>query len=127
MTPARFALLAAIPVSLALATGAEPAIYVPLMVLAGMSYGALFTPSFSLVSEGAEATGLAQGMAFGLMNAAWAVGAMAGPALAGTVAGATGDAVPFIIAAAGCAVAFVLFRPRSTRTASSTSIEARVP
>jgi MFS family permease len=127
MTPARLALLAAIPVSLALATGAEPAIYVPLMVLAAMSYGALFTPSFSLVSECAEATGLAQGMAFGLMNAAWAVGAMAGPALAGTVAGATGDAVPFIIAAAGCAVAFVLFRPRSTRTASSTSIEARVP
>ena len=130
MTPARLALLAAVPISLALATGAEPAIYVPLVVLAGMAYGALFTPSFALVSEGAEATGLAQGMAFGLMNAAWAVGAMGGPALAGVVAGATGDAVPFVLAAAGCATAFVLFRPRSAPAASSTGIpapEARVP
>ena len=112
MTPARLALLAAVPVSLGLATGASPEIYVPLMVLAGMSYGALFTPSFSLVSEGAERAGLAQGMAFGLMNAAWAVGAMAGPALAGAVAGVTGDSVPFILAAAGCALAVYLFRPR---------------
>jgi MFS family permease len=127
MTPARLALLAAVPVSLALATDAGPAIYVPLVVLAGMSYGALFTPSFSLVSESAESTGLAQGMAFGLMNAAWAVGAMVGPAAAGAVAGVTGDSVPFILAAAGCAVAFLLFRPRSTRAASSASIEARVP
>jgi MFS family permease len=127
MTPARLGLLAAVPVSLALATDAAPTVYVPLVVLAGMSYGALFTPSFSLVSESAESTGLAQGMAFGLMNAAWAVGAMVGPAAAGAVAGVTGDSVPFILAAAGCALAFLLFRPRTTRAASSTSIEARVP
>lgn len=127
MTPARLALLASVPVSLALATDAEPAIFVPLIVLACMSYGALFTPSFSLISEGAEATGLAQGMAFGVMNAAWAVGALVGPAIAGAVAGATGDAVPFIAAAGGCAAAFVLFRPRSARAATSASIEARVP
>ena len=127
MTPARLALLAAIPVSLGLATGASPAVYVPLMVLAGMSYGALFTPSFSLVSEGAERAGLAQGMAFGLMNAAWAVGAMAGPALAGAVAGVTGDYVPFALAAAGCALAVYLFRPHRAVAAPAASIEPRTP
>ncbi|HXD54392.1 MAG TPA: MFS transporter [Solirubrobacteraceae bacterium] len=127
LTPARLALLASVPVSIALATGAGPALYVPLMVLAGMSYGALFTPSFSLVSEGAERAGLAQGMAFGLMNASWAVGAMGGPAVAGAVAGALGDSVPFLVAAAGCALAFVLFRPRAAARPAVSSIEARIP
>ena len=111
MTPARLALLASVPVSLALATGASPVIYAPLVVLAGMAYGALFTPSFSLVSEGAESAGLAQGMGFGLMNAAWAVGAMIGPAAAGTIAGATGDAIPFVLAAAGSVAALIFLRP----------------
>ena len=114
-TPARLALLASVPVSLALATGASPIIYAPLIVLAGMSYGALFTPSFSLVSEGAEGAGLAQGMAFGLMNAAWATGAMVGPAAAGLIAGATGDAIPFVLAAA-CPLAALAFLRASLAT-----------
>jgi MFS family permease len=111
MTPVRLALLASVPVSLALATGVSPAIYAPLVVVAGMTYGALFTPSFSLVSEGAESAGLAQGMGFGLMNAAWAVGAVIGPVAAGTIAGATGDAIPFVLAAATCAAALIFMRP----------------
>jgi MFS family permease len=123
LTPARLALLAAVPVSLALATDASPAIYVPLMVLASMTYGALFTPSFSLVAEGAERAGLAQGMAFGLMNASWAVGAMAGPAIAGAIATATGDTAPFVIAGAGCALAAWLFSRRAAAARASASIE----
>nr|MBA3809951.1 MFS transporter [Solirubrobacterales bacterium] len=101
MSPARLALLASVPASLVLATGASPGIYAPTVILAGLAYGALFTPSFALVSEGAENAGLAQGMAFGLMNAAWATGAMLGPAAAGAVAVATGDSVPFVAAAVG--------------------------
>lgn len=127
LTPARLGLIAAIPVSLALATGASPPVYVPLMVLAAMSYGALFTPSFSLVSAGAERAGLAQGMAFGLMNAAWAVGAMAGPAAAGTIAEAVGDATPFALAAGGCALALFVFRSRRVAPSGSVSIGARIP
>ncbi len=114
------------PVSLALATDASPAIYVPLMVLAGMAYGALFTPSFSLVSEGAESAGLAQGMAFGLMNASWAVGAMAGPAIAGAIASATGDTTPFVLAAVGCALAAWLFSRRAAAAQRPASIEAGI-
>ena len=111
MTLARLALIASIPVTLALATGTSPTIYAPLVVLAAVSYGALFTPAFSLVSEGADSAGLAQGMAFGFLNAAWAIGAMVGPAAAGTIAGATGDAVPFALAAAASAAALVFLRP----------------
>jgi MFS family permease len=110
MTPARLALIVSVPVSLGLASGAEPAIYAPLLVIAGMAYGALFTPSFSLVAEGAERAGLAQGMAFGLMNAAWATGAMVGPAAAGVLAKLTGDSVPFLLAAVACLGTLLLVR-----------------
>jgi hypothetical protein len=50
-------------------------------------------------------------MAFGLLNAAWALGAMLGPAAAGTIAGATGDAVPFVLTAAGAVAALAFLRP----------------
>src|SRR5271155_619969 len=62
------------------------------------------------VSEGAESSRLAQGVGFGLMNAAWAVRAVIGPAAAGTIAGATGDAIPFVLAAASCVAALVFMR-----------------
>jgi MFS family permease len=127
LTPARLALLASIPISLALSTNASPAFYVPLIVLAGMSYGALFTPSFALVSEGAERSGLAQGMAFGLMNAGWAVGALGGPVAAGAIAGALSDSAVFILAAVGCLLALLAFRARRTAAPRAVGIEAQTP
>ena len=39
---------------------------------------------------------------FGIMNTAWALGNMSGPALAGTIADAAGDGVPYVLAAALC-------------------------
>ena len=80
------------------------------IVLAAMSYGVLFTPAFALIADGAEHVGLAQGMAFGFMNAAWAVGAVIGPAAGGAIAGATGDWIPFVLAAALCASALAVAR-----------------
>jgi len=105
LRPISLALMAGTVVSLALATRATPAIYAPLVVLAALSYGALYTPSFALISEGAERSGLAQGIAFGLMNGAWATGAMAGPALGGAIAGAVGDTIPFLLAGLLCLAA----------------------
>ena len=87
--------------------------YVPVLVAASLAYAMLFTPAFALLADGADNVGLAQGMAFGLMNAAWAVGAVIGPAAAGAIAGATGDIVPFVLAGVLCAAAFVVVRPRA--------------
>lgn len=100
--PVRVALAAGILVSLALALGGRPLVYAPVLLIASVAYGVLFTPAFTLIAEGAERVGLAQGLAFGLMNAAWAVGAVVGPAAGGAIAGATGDWVPFVLAAALC-------------------------
>lgn len=107
LLPVRAALVGGGIISLGLAFGARPLIYVPLIVLGGMAYGILFTPAFALIADGAEAVGLSQGVAFGFMNAAWAVGAVLGPTAGGAIAGTTGDSVPFLVAAALCGAALV--------------------
>jgi MFS family permease len=116
LLPIKLALTAAVPISVALALSPRPLVYVPLIVLAGGAYGALFTPAFALIAEGAERTGLPQGMAFGLMNAAWAMGALVGPAAGGAVAAATGDIVPFLVSAGFCAAALAAVRRAQHRT-----------
>lgn len=105
--PVAVTLAASTALSLLLALGARPLFYVPLVVLASISYGVLFTPAFALIADGAERAGLAQGMAFGFMNAAWAVGAVVGPAAGGALARASGDWMPFVLAGAASLVAFV--------------------
>jgi MFS family permease len=116
--PIQLALAAAIPISVGLALGPRPLAYVPLIVLAGGAYGALFTPAFALIAEGAEQSRLAQGMAFGLMNAAWAIGALVGPAAGGAVAAASGDVVPYLVSAGLCASALAAVRRARHRTAA---------
>jgi MFS family permease len=116
LRPVQIALAACAAVSIGLALGARPLAYVPLVILAAGAYGALFTPSFALIADGAERTGLAQGMAFGLMNAAWALGALVGPAAGGALAAATGDVVPFLVSAGLCAAALAAVRRARRRT-----------
>jgi MFS family permease len=114
--PVQIALAAGAAVSVGLALSPRPLAYVPLLVVAGGAYGVLFTPAFALIADGAEQTGLAQGMAFGLMNAAWATGALIGPAAGGAIAAASGDVVPFLIAAGLCAGALAAVRRARHRT-----------
>jgi MFS family permease len=111
--PVRFALVAGVVVSALLAIGFRPLVYAPLIVLACLAYGLLFTPGFALIADGADEVGLVQGMAFGVMNAAWALGAMIGPAAGGAIASATGDWIPFALAAVLCVAALVAVRRRS--------------
>jgi MFS family permease len=116
LLPIQIALAASVPISVGLAIGPRPLVYVPLVILAGGAYGALFTPSFALIAEGAERSALPQGMAFGLMNAAWATGALIGPAAGGAVAAASGDVVPFLFSAAFCGSALVAVQRARHRT-----------
>lgn len=115
--PVQVSLVAGAVLSVALATSPRPLAYVPLIVAAAAAYGILFTPAFALIAEGAELSRLPQGMAFGLMNAAWAIGALLGPAAGGAVAAATGDTVPFLITAGLCAGALAAVRRSRRRTA----------
>jgi MFS family permease len=102
LLPIRIALAASIAVALAFAVARDPYPVAALAILAAISFGAFYTPGMALVSDRTEAAGLSQAIGFGIMNTAWAFGNMTGPALAGAVAEAAGDAVPYVIAAALC-------------------------
>ena len=83
LLPIRAALAASVVVAVALAVSSEAAIIALLVCAAGISFGSLYTPGMSLTSHRAEAAGLAQGLAFGVMNTAWALGELVGPSAAG--------------------------------------------
>jgi MFS family permease len=102
LVPVRFALVAAALLSLTLALVGRPRLYAALVLLASTAYGILFTPAFALIAEGADRAGLAQGHAFGVMNAVWALGAMVGPVAAGAIAGISGDWLVYVLATVLC-------------------------
>lgn len=116
LLPVRMGLVAGVALSVGLAFDPRPLAYVPLLVLASAAYGVLFTPAFALIADGADRSGLPQGMAFGVMNASWAAGGLVGPAAGGAVAAATGDIVPFVVSAALCALALAAARRVRHRT-----------
>jgi MFS family permease len=119
LVPVRYAMSAGVVTSAALALGGAAPLYALFVVLASLTYGALFTPAFALIADGAEHAGLAQGMAFGMMNAAWALGAVVGPAAGGAIAQATGDEIPFLIAAGICLLVLLAVRGRSLAPAAT--------
>jgi MFS family permease len=110
--PTQIALVGATVLSLGLATDARPLAYAPLLVVSALFFGVFFTTAFALLANGAEEAGLPQGMAFGLMNVAWALGAVSGPAAGGAIAAATGDWIPFVLGAAVCSGTFVVLQRR---------------
>jgi MFS family permease len=107
LLPIRVALAASVVVAVALAAASEPVLIAVLVSAAGIAFGGFYTPGITLTSHRAEAAGLAQGLAFGIMNSAWALGNVTGPTLGGALAEAFGDAVPYLIGALLCALTLV--------------------
>jgi len=75
-----------------------------LIVFAGPLIGMLYTPAMAMLSDGAEACGVALGFAFALVNLAWATGQTAGAAGSARLADALGDRVPYLVLAGICAL-----------------------
>jgi MFS family permease len=123
--PVRWSLALGVAGSLALIIDVPALPYAALVVVASVTYGILFTPSFALLADGAERAGLAHGMAFGMMNAAWALGAMIGPAAAGALAEVAGENLPLALAAAACATALWTLIRRSPGGISRQAPSAR--
>ena len=115
LLPIRMALGASVLVAVGLAFASEPAVVALLVCAAGFSFGAFYTPGMALASHRAELAALAQGLAFGIMNSAWALGEMTGPIIGGALADAFGDAVPYLVGAAACAITLVASMPTSLR------------
>ena len=79
-----------------------------LLVALSVGAGICFTPALAMLSDAAEASGLHQGLAAGLINIAWAAGQVLGSMGGGAAASAAGDALPCLAVAAilvGAAIA----------------------
>jgi MFS family permease len=108
LAPVRFALAGGAVVSLAFALSDGPAPVVVLLVAVSVAFGSLWAPAMALLSDASERIGVAQGLGFGLMNAAWGAGNTLGPSLGGALADAAGDALPYALMALVCLGTFVL-------------------
>jgi predicted MFS family arabinose efflux permease len=86
-----------------------------LVILSAPLIGTLWAPSMAMLSDGAEALGIAQGFAFALSNLGWSVGQTAGYAASARLADVTSDTVPYLLLSGLCLASFlVLARARRT-------------
>jgi MFS family permease len=115
LLPLRIATGGAIVVLIGFALAEAPAAIVPILIAAGITFGAFWAPAMALLSDAADRIGLAQGLAFGLMNATWGAGNALGPAIGGMLADVAGDALPFALLAVFCATTLVVMSSAGTR------------
>jgi MFS family permease len=112
IVPIRYSLAGAVAISLLAPTLPAAGILITALIVGMPSFGTLFTPAMTLVSEGAQHQGLDQGLAFGLSNLAWAAGQAVAAAGSGALAQATSDLVPYSLLAAACLATLALIRLR---------------
>jgi predicted MFS family arabinose efflux permease len=86
-----------------------------LIVIGAPVIGLLWAPSMAMLSDGADAVGLEQGIAFGLMNLTWATGQAVGDIGGARLGQAAGDEVAYLTLSAICLAAFIVLRTRSLR------------
>ena len=110
IVPIRCSLAGAVAISLLAPRLAPAAVLIPVLIVGMPSFGTLFTPAMTLVSEGAQHQRLDQGLAFGLGNLAWAAGQAIAAAGSGALAQATSDLVPYSLLTAVCLATLVLVR-----------------
>ena len=70
------------------------------LIASSLGAGLCFAPALAMLSDSADATGLHQGLAAGLINVAWASGQVLGGIGGGAAASGAGDALPCLLAAA---------------------------
>jgi predicted MFS family arabinose efflux permease len=90
---------------------------IALVILAAPLIGTLWAPSMAMLSDGAEALGIAQGIAFALSNLGWSIGQTAGSAASARLADVTSDTVPYLLLSGLCAASFLVLA-RARRTSS---------
>jgi MFS family permease len=86
------------------------ALLAALIIVGSPVVGLLWAPAMAMLSDGAEATGLEQGLAFGLMNLTWATGQTLGNVGGPAISQAASDDVAYLVLAALCAIVFVVLR-----------------
>jgi MFS family permease len=124
MLPLRIGLAGA-AVALALFTVPGTALLLAVViVLETVALGTFWAPAMAMLSDAADSHGMSQAYALALVNFAWAAGQIAGAGGGGSLAKATGDVVPFALAAGLCALTLGLLawseREKSNRSVRDT-------
>jgi MFS family permease len=70
-----------------------------LLVVLSVGAGFCFAPALAMLSDAADASGLHQGLAAGLINVAWATGQVLGSVGGGAMAAVAGNALPCLLVA----------------------------
>lgn len=123
--PLRAGLAAAVPAALVLALPGSVGV-VALAVVATAGVLAVFwAPAMALASDAAEASGLDQGFAGGVISLAWAGGQVAGGSGGAALAQATSDAVSYTALALLSAVALLGVARAGGETALAAGVAAR--
>jgi MFS family permease len=86
-----------------------------LIILGAPAIGLLWAPSMAMLSDGAEAAGVDQGLAFGAWNLTWSTGQALGDVGGAGLGQAAGNTVAYLTLAALSAIVFVALRVRSRR------------
>lgn len=110
--PVRISLTAGVIVSLLAPVVAPLGALIPLLIVGMPAFGTLFTPSSALLANSAQRLDLNQGLAFGLVNLAWALGQTVAAAASGAIAQATSDFVPYALLAFACLATLLTLRGR---------------
>jgi MFS family permease len=112
MSPMRLGLALSVALTVLLPLPHSAWLLAVVLVVASTAYGLFWAPSMALLSDEAEASGLGQGYAFGLVNLAWAVGQVVGSAGGGAAGRAGGDALPYLVLAGVCAATLLAAQNR---------------
>jgi MFS family permease len=100
MAPIRAGLLVSLVAALILPLPGAVLALAAAIVAAVVGMAFFWAPAMALLSDAADATGLDQGFAFGLVNLGWAGGEVVGGSGGAWLADATFDGVPYLVVAA---------------------------
>jgi MFS family permease len=101
--PLRVALAGAIAFLVLLPLPQTALVLAALVAIGSAVCGTVNTPAMALIADGVAGVGLDHGFGFALVNLVWATGQVGGTVAGGALAGATSDAVPYLLLAGICA------------------------
>jgi MFS family permease len=121
MAPIRIGLLVSLIAALILPLPGAVLALAAAIVAAILGMAFFWAPAMALLSDAADATGLDQGFAFGLVNLGWAGGEVVGGSGGAWLADGTSDAVPYLVVALCLALTLAAVAiPRRSRVAVRT-------
>lgn len=113
LAPIRFGLFGALAFLLVVSLPSEAWLLAPVVVIGAVLTGIVNTPAMTVLSDGVEEVGLEHGLGFAIVNLVWGGGQVIGAVAGAALAGATSDAVPYLMLAVVCAGTLVGLRGRT--------------